>query len=124
MMSMMTRTILVIEDEKTVSDLICCILQRSGYHTTTAANGAEAVLILQEMNDAIDLVIIDYNLPDISGSEMINRVESMAPNGRIIVTSGYLPEMLEGINSERIHGFLQKPFNIAQVKNQVASVFN
>lgn len=121
-MSTMKRTILVIEDEKTVSDLICCILQRSGYHTTTAATGAEAVSIMQEINDAIDLIIIDYNLPDIAGHEMINRVESMVPKGRIIVTSGYLPEMLKGVNSERVQGFLQKPFNISQVRKQVADV--
>ena len=123
-MSAGKRTILVIEDEKTISDLICCILNRSGYLTATAATGAEAVLLLEKMNDSIDLIIIDYNLPDITGVEMINRVEHIVPGGRIIVTSGYLPEMLDGMDSNHVHGFLQKPFNIAQVKRQVANALN
>lgn len=123
-MSAKKHTILVIEDEKTISDLICCILNRSGYLTATAATGAEAVILLEEMNDSIDLIIIDYNLPDITGSEMINRVGTIVPRGRIIVTSGYLPEMLEGVDSDQVHGFLQKPFNIAQVKRQVANALN
>ncbi len=123
-MSARKRTILVIEDEKTISDLICCILNRSGYVTATAATGAEAVMLLEKMNDSVDLIIIDYNLPDITGREMIDRVGTIVPRSRIIVTSGYLPEMLEGMDSDHVYGFLQKPFNIAQVKRQVANALN
>jgi CheY-like chemotaxis protein len=110
-------TILLVEDEPSILALMSVILEPSG-HTLLKATAVEQAL--QQFDHAattIDLVIADVNLPGTSGIRIALELRSMLPNLRIVLTSGYPPDLwnqndfleLNRLPSDSM-AVLQKPF--------------
>lgn len=105
-------TILLVEDEQGVRDLVRRILERIGHTPLSANTGAEALRLVQEHPGEIDLMVSDVVLPGMSGPVLAERIWSTRPEMRVIFMSGYTDEAIEGL--ERLNGgpvFLQKPFS-------------
>ena len=105
-------TILVLEDEAAIRDLIVRILGGLGYTVLVAGAGEEALQVLADANDDVDLLITDLVLPGgIQGKEMADMVQSSRPDLPVLFMSGYTRNAIvhagrldEGVN------FLGKPF--------------
>ncbi|MBU4038077.1 MAG: PAS domain S-box protein, partial [Proteobacteria bacterium] len=84
-----TGTILLIEDEPLVMDVIHALLTRLGYFVLKARTGGEALAVSKTFHGAIDLAILDILLPDMNGKEVYHFLMKDRPNLKVIVCSGY-----------------------------------
>jgi len=105
-----TGTILVVDDDKANSDVICQMLISLGYKVINARNGTQAVEIYDKRRD-IDLVILDMIMPGMSGSETFDQLKKIDPGVRVILSSGYSMTGRAKIILDRgVKAFIQKPF--------------
>jgi PAS domain S-box-containing protein len=104
-------TILLVEDELVVRDLVHEVLHAAGYAVLEAANGEQALQISGAHRGSIDLLLADVVLPGLSGPEVAAQLVATRPALQVIYISGYAPETIERYGlSEKPRLFLQKPF--------------
>ncbi|MGI5818499.1 MAG: PAS domain S-box protein [Armatimonadota bacterium] len=118
-------TLLVVEDADNLRELIATILSSFGYTVFSAAEGREAMEIEQAHRGAIDMVITDVVMPEISGTELADRLREFSPELRVLFISGYPSE--RAITVERTDSrmaFLQKPFSAVQLGRRVREMLN
>jgi len=81
-------TILVVDDEPAVLNLIKLILEAAGYAVLAASNGQQALAFCENRNHSIDLLLTDINMPDISGPELACRVSETVPRLQVMFMTG------------------------------------
>jgi len=119
-------TILVVEDESALRDLVQEILEQKGYCVIPAATGAQALGIWEERRNEIDLVFTDMMMPEgVSGRELGEHVLRDKPAVKVIYTSGYSLEVA-GPDFEVKEGtnYLQKPYNPETLARTVRDCLN
>jgi len=113
--------ILVIEDEENLRKISREMLESEGYKIITAGTGKESIEIFQKDKNAIGLVILDYNLPDANGLEVLESLQKIDPEVRVLLTSGFnVGDEIEEALQRGALDFLSKPFN----RNQLLQVVN
>lgn len=118
----MTRgTILVVEDERPVRDLLVAVLARLGFSVHACATAEEAIE-LQRAHGA-DLLVTDVMLPGMSGPELARTIRIDSPSTRVLFMSGYAGALLK---DEDMAGaeFLQKPFDAKTVAQKVRALLD
>ena len=115
-------TVLVIDDNRELNDLICDVLSLEGYQVESAFNGVEAVQLFRPSHHA--LAITDVAMPLMNGWELIAALRVRAPNLPIIVVSGYStgewnPTYLA---KQGVSAVLTKPLDLKQLTSQVAKL--
>jgi len=103
--------ILLVEDQDDVREMTLNMLTRMGIEAESAKNGLEALRILRENPDVFDLVIADYNMPSMTGLELIQYVGAELPNIPFIFLSGYSQEKVTALikGQKNVIGVLRKP---------------
>jgi two-component system cell cycle sensor histidine kinase/response regulator CckA len=115
-------TILVVEDEDGVRKLVKRMLERAGYTVLTAANGKEALQLIEQHGEAIDLIITDVVMPGMSGPALAERARQAHRRMKVLYVSGYTDENLQGAVIPRGAEFLAKPFSAEKVLHAVRRV--
>jgi two-component system, cell cycle sensor histidine kinase and response regulator CckA len=117
-------TILVVDDEAGIRELILKILRRHGYHVLEAANGEEALAICREHSGAIDLLISDVMMPRLGGPELVERLQKQGINPKVLYVSGFTGDANMFAASKFPPGtaFLEKPFTLAALLERVREV--
>src|SRR5208283_149590 len=106
-------TILVVDDELAVCELIRRVLERQGYQVLAANGGAAALRLFEEHQAIIKAIITDMMMPVVDGPALVGRVRQIDPAARIIGISGAGDSaMLEKIETLKLAGFLAKPFAV------------
>jgi PAS domain S-box-containing protein len=108
-----TETILVVEDESLVRELVCTLLVAQGYRVLQAESGVKALQVWENAKSQIDLVLTDLVMPDqVNGRELAERLWSEKPDLKVIFTSGYSADVV-GKDFVLGHGlqYLQKPYH-------------
>jgi signal transduction histidine kinase len=106
-----TATVLLVEDEQAVRELVRMILERAGYSVIEAANGDEAETLFAAI-EAADLLVTDVVMPGQSGFELFNRLHTKRPSLRVLFISGYTDyAMFDNTIVEGELAFLEKPFS-------------
>lgn len=114
-------TILVVDDDDIVREVLREMLSRLGYTVLTAADGAGAVAALGAHSEQIGLIVFDRSMPDVSGEHLFKWLRQAAPEAKTLLTSGYSElELLEDMRNGGLTGFLAKPFTYDQVKAAVS----
>ena len=117
-------TVLVVEDEQSVRDLMCRVLEGYGYSVASAGDGEEGLEKFRS-GEKTDLVILDVNLPRISGKDFLARLRKMDPQVRVLICSGFLEE---GLRAELTRlgaaGILDKPFLPDDLIRSVRSILD
>jgi len=115
-----TQRVLLVEDERTIRDAVTAYLEREGYWVTAVGDGAEA--LEQASRKAFDLVVLDLNLPKVSGEEVCRRIRDVSDVPIIMLTA-------KGAEEERIRGFeigaddyLVKPFSPRELTARVRAL--
>lgn len=118
-----TETVLVVEDDPAVRRLIQELLGRRGYTVLTAGTGAEAIRACGE--NAVDLLLVDLNLPDIGGRELAQQLSDAHENLRLLYISGQGERAIEDLGIFP-HGrlFLPKPFTPYELAWRVREVLD
>lgn len=108
-MAKRTGTILVVDDEPDVCEMIELGLSSDGYRVLTAEGGQGAIDLVR--NQAIDLLITDFKMPGMNGIDVATSLREMAPDLPVIVVTGYMAEgMLDNYSELEKVEVIRKPF--------------
>ncbi|MCP4163544.1 MAG: response regulator [Deltaproteobacteria bacterium] len=110
-------TILIVEDELAILEMTAQILERKGYKVLKSATGEDAVNIL-ENDDEIDLVLLDINLPGISGFEVLEKVY-YKKSLKFIICSGYHEKNIIHDYAGEDISFIAKPYSFNTLLNEI-----
>ncbi len=115
-----TETILLIDDEAMILDVGKQMLRQLGYNVIISPSGKEAIQFFISNRDAIDLVILDLVMPEMSGSETFDGLKEINPAVKVLLSSGY---SINGQARELIDrgcdGFIQKPFRLNELSQKI-----
>ena len=115
-----TQTILFVDDEDLLLTMGQMVLSSFGYTVLTANSGAKALEIFGQSKKKIDLVITDLVMPNMSGRELTEHIQKLAPQTRILWSSGYV----RASGAEDGERYLQKPFTSQDLLRKVKQVLN
>ncbi len=118
-----TESVLLVEDDATVSDFAASALKELGYRVVTAQNGVEAIELLNKIDYSVDLVVTDMIMPEMNGNELARKIKDRIPLNRILFVSGYPFSSLvkEGALEEGIQ-FLQKPYSVTGLVRKIRQI--
>ena len=117
--------VLVVDDEEVVRDVATGYLRHLGYQVVTASDGQAAVEYYAVHHAEIDLVLIDMVMPRLGGRDCFRAMREIDPAVRAVLTTGYgFNVAAQEILDEGVLGFVQKPYELAQLSEVVASALN
>ncbi len=116
---MAKHTVLIVDDEENVSRLLVKVLAKKGYDAHAASNGWEALRILDQQ--AVDMVITDIRMPDMSGIELLKKIKETDPTVKVVMMTAFatLETAIEALKMGA-RDYITKPFNLDDVVNAVA----
>ena len=118
-------TILLVDDEEMVADVGQKMLQKLGYRVVLAKSGRKAVEIFKRLQQRIDLVILDMIMPDRGGSETFDQLKAIAPDVKVLLSSGYsIDGQASQIMKRGCSGFIQKPFNLKHFSRKIREILD
>jgi len=118
-------TILVVEDEEAVRRLAARILEKHGYRVLVAADGDEAIALVKNYGERIDLLLTDVIMPRIDGKSLYREIAALRNDIRVLYMSGYTHDVIanHGVVEEGIH-FIQKPFSFQTLSDKLREVLD
>ncbi len=120
-----TETVLLVEDESGLRQLLQRVLTRGGYTVLTAGDGAAAEALLKSHPDRIDLLVTDVLLPGARGTELADSAERSNPQTKVLLISGYSEETIaEAGRLGASRAFLGKPFSLELFQRTVRNLLD
>jgi CheY-like chemotaxis protein len=120
-----TETILLVEDQDGIRDLVREFLQRKGYVVLFAVDGEDALRIAAEHKLPIHLLLTDVVMPNIGGRVLAPQVKHLHPDIQVLFMSGYAePTVLKGPAGAENAPVLQKPFLLDALAHKIRSVLD
>jgi len=114
----------LVEDEEMVRALAAQVLSNVGYRVVDAANGNEAIGVARGHKGDIDLVLTDAVMPEMSGMELVDRLQQLRPGISVLMMSGYSREAMTGSVLSPSVKLLQKPFTPVDLCRKVREVLD
>jgi CheY-like chemotaxis protein len=116
-------TILVVEDEEALREVTKRILTRNGYQVMAAGTGPEAIKIVEDFPQRVDLLLTDVIMPHLHGQEVAEQICAMRPGLRVIFMSGYAQPFITGGGTlDRDAVLITKPFTQAELLTRLREV--
>ena len=118
-------TVLVVEDEEIVRELVCEVLLEQGYNVICAADGMEALKIADDFDGTIHLLVTDVIMPQMNGHELAEKLSVLRPEMKILYVSGYSDNDIgdHGVLDPRFE-LLQKPFTPQTLARKIRDVIH
>ena len=117
-----SETILLVEDEESVRQLVRETLEARGYRVLEAGNGDAAIALAASHSDTIHLVITDVVMPGLSGHELAQQLNSARPGIKVLYLSGYAQDAFPNPSAQAHKAFLQKPFTLQSLSRKVREI--
>lgn len=115
--------VLLVDDEAMIMDIGSQLLERLGYTVIKANSGKQALTVIEQDPHNIDVVILDMIMPEMSGGETFDRIRDLAPNMRVLLSSGYaLDGQASKIMDRGCNGFIQKPFSLKELSIKLKEI--
>jgi CheY-like chemotaxis protein len=120
-----TETLLVVENEAAVRNLLEVALRKNGYTVLAAGSGSEALEVIRQHHGTIHLLITDVMMPDMDGPELARLVATLRPHTPTLFMSGYMDDTLDerGIRFATAN-FIQKPFSPSTLARKVREILD
>jgi two-component system, cell cycle sensor histidine kinase and response regulator CckA len=116
-------TILLVDDEEIIREMLTEFLREAGYHVLTAANGSEALDLYKNNQNVIKLIITDLGMPKMSGEQLLRHLQKINDSVKVIASSGYLDGTTK--NNLRALGFMEiltKPYKLQEILSVIQSL--
>ncbi len=118
-------TILLVEDEEMLNELLASILSSKGYGVMRASDGKEAVEVYRKNKESIALVISDFGLPKLTGGEVLPWLKEINPEVKFILATGYIdPAEREAVIENGAKEIVMKPYRPADILKKVRRVLD
>lgn len=114
------KTVLVVEDEPELLTLIALILRRAGCHVHEARTPDEAILLCKRPDFNVDLILSDFNLPQMNGMEFARKVELDRPDVPVVIMSGN--DIVCNDLAARGVRCLKKPFTFPDMEHTICEI--
>jgi DNA-binding response OmpR family regulator len=109
-------TVLLVEDDELVRDAMTRILVREGYLVLSASTGHDAIGLLRTPLSPIDVVLLDVNLPDVSGKDLCAVLREMHPSLPVVVCTGETsPDDAAELLRLGVHRYFCKPIAMEEL---------
>lgn len=118
----MSKKILIVDDEKLITETLAGMLRHRGYEVLEALDGETALKFLQEQTP--DLVLLDMKLPGIDGLEVLKTIRKDYPNVFVVVMTGYDVEYKKKVEHIGSDGFFVKPILVSDLKEKIEELFS
>jgi CheY-like chemotaxis protein len=112
-------TILVVDDAEPIRKMVCSMLRGSGYSVKEAADGAQALGMIEQQRESIHLVLTDVIMPEMTGAELARHLSRVCPQLPIIFMSGYSEDPVVRSVESLGSAFLPKPFTASALVEKV-----
>ena len=114
--------VLLVDDDPLIRDILPPMLEQLGHHVETAAGGLEAIRRLAAGFEA-DLVILDHNMPGMTGADALPRILQLRPEIRVIIATGFLDTDLKLVLADFPSVLtLQKPFSLGELRQMLQGI--
>ncbi len=115
-------TILLVEDDEAVLNVVRNLLSLNRYLVIEAHNGFQALAICQDYSDVIHMMITDIIMPQMNGIELAKQARRLRPEMKVLFMSGYVPEYLQqqGLTDDMV--LLRKPFDLEDLVLKMRAV--
>lgn len=123
--SSQTATILLVEDEERVREVMELTLSLSGYHVLSTDSALEALEIIESYGDSIHLMVTDFSMPHMNGAELAVRLKRVRPDAKVLYVSGFQKQDVQDLhdrNGRSVMEFLQKPFTPEDLEMKVQAI--
>lgn len=118
-------TILVVDDNPSILQLVGAILMPLGYTVIDAQSGEDALFLMEKHARSVDLLLTDVVMPEMKGSELAQLFSEKYPETKILFMSGYLsPAISQEEITGRMKGFLQKPLQPNELTNKLRELLD
>ena len=125
MTKMMTKpspTILLVDDDPLIRGLGRELLEHLGYRVETAGDGAEALKKYQKLRQ-VDLVVLDYYLPDKNGRQILKDFKTLDARARVLMASGFFSfQEAATLKDEGALGLINKPYRLTDLEHRIQAV--
>ena len=120
-----SETILLVDDEDFIRDLVAQVLTESGYTVLTAADGERCLELYRQQRAQIDLVLLDLIMPGIGGSKCLGELLQVNPQVRVLIASGYAVDgpTIEAIKAGA-RGHIGKPYDLEEMLRVIREVLD
>lgn len=120
-----SETILLVEDETNVRELLCGMLRSKGYEVLEAARGEEALALGKNHSQPIHLIVTDMVMPQMNGRELARRLCALHPESNVLYMTGYAGNKIGAIDVlENDVAFIHKPFSAEALSQKVRSILD
>jgi DNA-binding response OmpR family regulator len=118
-------TVLVAEDETALRELASQSLRELGYHVLEAADGEEALRIMQERKDGpIDILLTDGKMPRMGGKQLAEHFRAFYPQAEVLYISGFPADGTTGEGHQAGAQSLPKPFSLTELSHKVRDMLD
>ncbi|MGD1967923.1 MAG: response regulator [Desulfobacterales bacterium] len=118
------KTILLIDDEEMVINIIEMMLKEMGYNVLKAHNGYEGLQLFKTNRSEIDLIISDLEMPKMNGKEVLDKLREIDPEIKVMLSSGALTDIDEQVViNNGFNGFLKKPYSLTTLREKMSEAF-
>lgn len=119
-----TGTVLVVEDDRDLRDIVCQTLEQQGFQVLQAGNGIQAVDVFKAHKDEIDLLITDVIMPEMAGTDLVKVIQKLSTSVKILMLSGYAEEMLSTYGVQESAFLMEKPFTVRTLIDKVQDILS
>ena len=117
--------VLVVEDESLIRWSIAETLAQSGHSVVEAGSASAAVQALRDAATPIDVVVLDYRLPDSDDLELLANIRRMSPDSAVLMMTAFgAPDVTQGAIDLGAHRVLNKPFDMLGLEKVVLEAFD
>jgi CheY-like chemotaxis protein len=121
----MSNSILVVDDDSQIRELVESMLTQMGKQVYLAGSGVEALEVFKKKKNSIALAILDIQMPDMDGKALFWKLKALKPELKVLISSGYdKATALEGLDAGGPEGFIQKPYWIAALEEKVTELLH
>ena len=117
--------VMIVDDEDFVTLLAQRLLAEEGYRVVTAKDGFRAIEVYRELGERIELIILDFTMPLMDGSDVFNELRQINPKVPVVLSSGFAEqERLRGMLANGLRGFIPKPYTHEKLLNEIRSTLD